>query len=48
MRVTVPVVLHADDVQDTVVEHQVSTALSAQITARTTEPRTGTRIAGAS
>ena len=83
MKVTVQVVLHADDdshtvvreaftlirealapdtvglqlqeakdllaaVQDTVVEHQVSTALSAQITSRTAASRTGTRTADAS
>jgi len=83
MRVTVQVVLYADDdtrtvlrevftltraalapdtvglqlqeakdllaaVQDTVVEHQVITALSALVAARTAESRGGTRTAGAS
>ena len=83
MKVTVQVVLHADDdtrtvlreaftlnrealapdtvglqlqeakdllaaVQHTVVEHQVITALSALVAARTAESRGGTRTAGAS
>ena len=83
MRVTVQVLLHADDdtrtvlreaftlnrealapdtvglqlqeakdllaaVQHTVVEHQVITALSALVAARTAESRGGTRTAGAS